>query len=257
MDIGYTLSGLLVGFIVGLTGVGGGSLMTPILVLFFGFSPAVAVGTDLLYASITKAGGCWVLARKGNVQWNVALRLGAGSIPASIITVLVMKAAGIHGKSTLITTTLGVALILTSIAILFKEQLRDYARRRTSHLPDWSERRVAIVTVLMGVILGILVTISSVGAGALGTAMLFFLYPRMPIIQIVGTDIVHAVPLTAVAGIGHATMGTVDWTLLGSLLIGSLPGIYIGSNVASRIPEKYLRPALATMLVLIGGKLVL
>jgi uncharacterized membrane protein YfcA len=231
--------------------------MTPILVLFFGFSPAVAVGTDLLYASITKSGGGWVHARKGNVRWKIALLLGAGSVPAAIVTVLVLKAVGVQGKSTLITSTLGVALILTSMAILFKERLRDYARLRTGHLPPWSDRTVAWVTVVMGVVLGVLVTISSVGAGALGTAMLFFVYPRLSIIEIVGTDIVHAVPLTAVAGIGHAAIGTVDWGLLGSLLLGSLPGIYVGSHVASHIPEKYLRPALAAMLILIGGKLVL
>jgi uncharacterized membrane protein YfcA len=179
-----------------------------------------------------------------------------GSLPAAVITIFVMQALGVHGKSGLITSTLGVALILTSLAILFKERLRDFARERTSHLPAWNARTVAIVTVVMGVVLGVLVTISSVGAGALGTAMLFFLYPKMPIRQIVGTDIVHAVPLTAVAGIGHAVFGTVDWHLLGSLLVGSLPGIYIGSHVASHIPEKILRPVLAGMLILIGGKLV-
>jgi uncharacterized membrane protein YfcA len=181
-----------------------------------------------------------------------------GSIPASIVTVAVLKTyvPDIKQMSTLITSMLGVALILTAGALLFKDSLRDYARRNLSHLPKWSDRTVSIVTVVMGLVLGVLVTISSVGAGALCAAMLFFLYPRMTAVQIVGTDIVHAVPLTAVAGLGHVALGSVNWILLGSLLIGSLPGIYFGSHLAARIPERVLRPTLAAMLVLIGGKLV-
>jgi uncharacterized membrane protein YfcA len=256
MDIGYTIAGLLVGFVVGLTGVGGGSLMTPLLMIVFHVPAAFAVGTDLLYASITKAGGSVVHGRKGNVNWRVVLMMGAGSIPAAVITVFTLKAFALEGKSTLITTTLGIALILTAAAILFKNKLRDYAKSRNSLRAEWSERRTAVVTVITGVVLGVLVTISSVGAGALGTVALFFLYPRFSTVQIVGTDIAHAVPLTAGAGIGHAAIGTVDWTLLGSLLLGSLPGIYIGSHIASHIPERVLRPALAGMLVLIGGKLI-
>ncbi len=258
MDVVYTVSGLVVGFIVGMTGVGGGSLMTPLLVLLFGISPATAVGTDLLYAAITKAGGSWVHARKGNVNWRVALWLGAGSLPASVLTIAALNVLALdtHALSTLIKTTLGVALLLTALALLFNERLRDYARQRWGHRPAWSKRTVSIVTLLTGIVLGIIVTISSVGAGAVGTAALFFLYPGMSVVQIIGTDIVHAVPLTLVAGLGHASLGTVDWKLLGSLLIGSLPGIYLGSHLAARVPEKVLRPTLAGMLVLIGGKLV-
>ncbi len=258
MDLAYTTAGLVVGFIVGLTGVGGGSLMTPLLVLFFGITPAVAVGTDLLYASITKAGGSWVHSRKGSVDWKVVGLMAAGSLPASGITVFVLKylELDIHALSTLITTVLGVALILTAGALMFKEQLRAFAQRRTAHLAPWSERKIGVVTIITGVVLGILVTISSVGAGALGTAALFFLYPRFSTVQIVGTDIAHAVPLTAIAGVGHIALGGVDWSLLISLLLGSLPGIYLGSTIAARIPERVLRPSLATLLILIGGKLV-
>jgi len=259
MDLMYTLSGLLVGFIVGLTGVGGGSLMTPLLVLVFGISPGVAVGTDLLYAAITKSGGTWVHARKGNVKWKVAGLLALGSLPASVLTTLTLKQLNLDTKafSSLITSTLGVALILTAIALLFKDRFRDYARQKLSDRPAWSPRTISVVTVVTGVVLGVIVTISSVGAGAVGTAALFFLYPQLPVVQIVGTDILHAVPLTLVAGIGHATsLGTVNWSLLVSLLIGSLPGIYLGSHLASRVPEQVLRPTLAGMLVLIGGKLV-
>ncbi|MBI3898944.1 MAG: sulfite exporter TauE/SafE family protein [Gammaproteobacteria bacterium] len=259
MDPLYTVSGFAVGFIVGLTGVGGGSLMTPLLVLLFGVSPAVAVGTDLLYASITKAGGSWVHARRGNVDWRIVGLLAAGSLPAAILTTVALRYFNFDTKtlSALITTTLGVALILTALALVFKERLRNYARRRLSHRPSWSQQKISVVTVITGVFLGIVVTVSSVGAGAVGTAALFFLYSRLSVTQIVGTDIVHAVPLTLVAGLGHASLGTVDWNLLISLLIGSLPGIYLGSHISSRIPESILRPTLAGMLILIGGKLVL
>lgn len=258
MDFGYTLAGLIVGFVVGLTGVGGGSLMTPLLVLLYGINPAVAVGTDLLYAAITKAGGSWVHSRRGSVNWKVVGLLAAGSVPASIATTLLLKvlAPDTRQLSGLITGTLGVALILTAMGIVFKENIRAYAKKRWGHRPAWSTRTVSLVTFGMGLILGVLVTVSSVGAGVVGTVMLFFLYPRMTTVQIIGTDIAHAVPLTAVAGLGHATLGTVDWTLLGSLLVGSLPGIYVGSNLAAKIPDRVLRPALAGMLVLIGGKLV-
>lgn len=259
MDLAYTFSGLIVGFIVGLTGVGGGSLMTPLLVLLFGVSPAVAVGTDLLYAAVTKSGGTWVHARKGNVNWKIAGLLAVGSLPASVLTALTLKHLNLdtHVLSTLITSTLGVALILTAIALLFKERFREYARRKLAHRPAWSPKAIRTVTVATGVVLGVIVTISSVGAGAVGTAALFFLYPQLSVVQIVGTDILHAVPLTLVAGLGHASLGTVDWKLLVSLLIGSLPGIYFGSHLASRIPERVLRPTLAGMLILIGGKLAL
>ena len=258
MDLAYTAAGLAVGFIVGLTGVGGGSLMTPLLVLVFGISPAIAVGTDLLYAAITKAGGTWVHAMRKTVNWRVAGLLAIGSLPASVATTLALKslAPDVTELSTLITTMLGVALILTAGALLFKDKLRELSRQRASHHEGWSKRTTSIVTVLMGVVLGVLVTISSVGAGALGAAMLFFLYPRLTSVQIVGTDIVHAVPLTAVAGLGHVALGSVDYSLLGSLLLGSLPGIYLGSHLAAKIPERVLRPTLAGMLVLIGGKLV-
>lgn len=258
MDMAYTISGLVVGFIVGLTGVGGGSLMTPLLVLIFGISPAVAVGTDLLYAAITNVGGAWGHTRKGNVNWKVAGWLALGSIPASILTTVALKYASFDTRvfSTVITSTLGVALILTALALLFKEKLRDYARRKLSHKPVWSHRTVSMVTLVSGIVIGVIVTISSVGAGAVGTAALFFLYPQFSAVQIIGTDILHAVPLTLTAGLGHAALGTVDWTLLASLLIGSLPGIFFGSQIAAHIPERVLRPTLAGMLVLIGGKLV-
>lgn len=257
MDLAYTLSGFVVGCIVGLTGVGGGSLMTPLLVLIFHVNPATAVGTDLLYASITKVGGSWAHARRSTVEWKIVGLLALGSVPAALITVLVLRNIGVDHKhfTAVITTTLGVALILTALALLFKEKLQSLAKQHDTD--TLHTKRLKIATVAVGIILGILVTVSSVGAGALGVVALFFLYPRIPTVRIVGTDIAHAVPLTAVAGIGHATMGNVDFILLGSLLLGSLPGIYLGSVLANKIPERVLRPILASMLMLIGGKFVL
>ncbi len=256
MDILYTLSGFAVGAIVGLTGVGGGSLMTPLLVLLFGVHPATAVGTDRLYAALTKAGGTVAHGRKGHIDWQVTGRLALGSIPAAAITIWVLsqlpKGSNVIGG--IVSHGLGFALMLTALAILFGRRLRDYAAKH-----DESRLRqccLGKITVVVGAILGVLVTISSVGAGALGVAALFFLYPKLPTVKIVGSDVAHAVPLTLVAGLGHWLLGGVDWALLGSLLLGSLPGIWLGSHVSSKVPEHILRRILASMLVLIGGKLV-
>ncbi|MEK7322236.1 MAG: sulfite exporter TauE/SafE family protein [Pseudomonadota bacterium] len=258
MDWGYTLSGLLVGILVGLTGVGGGSLMTPLLVFVFGIPPVKAVGTDLLFAAITKSGGVWIHSRLQTIEWRIVGLLAAGSVPASLLTTYGLQQIGVHNErlNTIITTALGFALILTSIALLFKGEFQQLGRRLSGQkLSAWKEWRW-VVTVIAGIILGVLVTLTSVGAGALGAAILFFLYPGLPTVRIVGTDIAHAVPLTAVAGLGHLHMGTVDFVLLGSLLLGSLPGIYLGSRLSHRVPEKVMRPILASMLMLIGVKFV-
>jgi hypothetical protein len=217
----------------------------------------VAVGTDLLYAAITKAGGTLAHGMKGTVDWAITRRLAAGSIPAAALTLLLVghfAPGGIGGAAALIKTSLGVALLLTALAIVFRKQIQAYALRHTGGQEN--PRRTAILTVITGAVLGILVSISSVGAGALGVSALFFLYPRLPTLRIVGSDIAHAVPLTLVAGIGHWFLGSVDWSLLGSLLIGSLPGIWLGSHISTRVPDRVLRPILATMLVLVGSKLI-
>lgn len=256
MDLGYTLAGFAVGAVVGMTGVGGGSLMTPLLVLFFGISPATAVGTDLLYAAITKAGGTAVHAARGNVDWRITAHLAAGSLPAAALTLYALSLARIDGRSLshLISGVLGAALLLTATALILKQPLQRYAAGR---LPEgWLQSWAGPATVAAGVTLGILVSLSSVGAGALGAAVLFFLYPRLPAVRVVGSDLAHAVPLTLLAGGGHWLLGGVDWSLLASLLLGSLPGIYLGSHVALRMPERLLRSVLATLLVAIGGKLV-
>ena len=256
MDWLYTISGFAVGFIIGLTGVGGGSLMTPLLVLVFGIVPSTAVGTDLLYAAITKLGGVWVHGRRSNVDWKIVGLLASGSLPASLLTVWALKKYALETASfnSLITTTLGFALILTALVLVFREQLQKFVKHHAGEL--WHERHPLPATIAIGLLLGVLVTISSVGAGALGVAALTFLYPRLPAVKIVGTDIAHAVPLTAVAGLGHMSLGTVDLMLLASLILGSLPGIYLGSHLSVKIPEQVLRQILASMLVLIGGRLV-
>jgi uncharacterized protein len=251
----YTLAGLGVGFIVGLTGVGGGSLMTPLLVMGFGMAPSTAVGTDLLYAALTKSGGTWVHWKRGNVDWKIAGWLACGSLPASLGTLWFLKKYVVNTPAleTLISTTLGVALLATAAALLLRGRVGKRRPAQYTPVPPEPRRTATVVT---GVCLGVLVTLSSVGAGALGTVALIVLYPRLLPVKVVGTDIVHAVPLTLVAGIGHLYLGTVDFVLLARLLAGSLPGIWLGSHLASRMPTGVLRPILACMLALIGGRLV-
>jgi uncharacterized membrane protein YfcA len=263
MDAGFIVSGFVVGLLVGITGVGGGALMTPLLIFGFGIAPAVAVGTDLLFAALTKAGGVWVHARQATVDWHVVRRLAAGSLPAAALTLVVLDGFDTHSAQAerFITTTLGVALILTAAALLWRRRLqetlienRDSSNGGAGHREDG--RRTRIATVVAGVVLGVVVTLTSVGAGALGAAVLFWLYPRLRARQVVGTDLAHAVPLTALAGLGHWQLGTVDLMLLGMLLVGSLPGIYLGSRISGHLPERWLRPALATLLLLIGFRMV-
>ncbi|MFJ3448113.1 MULTISPECIES: sulfite exporter TauE/SafE family protein [Pseudomonas] len=259
MDVGsfgFTIAGLVVGFIVGMTGVGGGSLMTPIL-LWFGISPATAVGTDLLYAAITKASGVWVHGRNKNIDWKITGWLSLGSVPAAALTLWFLSTlhTDTSALNAVIKQGLAVVLILTALAILFKSRLQAFASKHAGDHYHLSDRTLNILTVVTGVILGVMVTLTSIGAGALGTVALFLLYPFLVTRRLVGTEIAHAVPLTLVAGLGHAGMGNMDWSLLGYLLLGSLPGIYLGSHLTGRISDRVLRPCLAAMLLLIGYKL--
>ncbi len=251
----YSASGFGVGLLVGLTGVGGGSLMTPLLVLLFGIHPATAVGTDLLYAAITKSGGTFVHHWNKAVDWQVTGRLALGSVPATALTIFGLSALDAHAGnvSGLISTTLGGALILTAITLIFRRFILESFAKRVGEL---SPRLTLNLTIATGAVLGVLVSLSSVGAGALGVTALLMLYPRLPVVRIVGSDIAHAVPLTLCAGIGHWALGDVDMALLLSLILGSLPGIAIGSHLASRIPEKVLRIVLASTLVVVGGRLI-
>ena len=251
----YVASGLAVGVLVGLTGVGGGSLMTPLLILLFGIHPTTAVGTDLLYASATKTVGTGVHGFKRTVQWGIVWRLALGSVPATAITLWVLSQQAKHAASInpLITTALGWALIATAIAILFRKTIVDFVLKRTGELEPG---RVTWLTVLLGAILGVLVSLTSVGAGALGMTVLLILYPKMDVAKLVGSDIAHAVPLTLLAGLGHWMIGGVDWGLLVSLLCGSIPGIIIGSLLAARTPDGVLRPLLAGTLALVAVKML-
>lgn len=254
MEWAYAVSGLLVGALVGLTGVGGGALMTPLLVLGFGVAPATAVGTDLVYAAVTKSVGAWAHARRHTVDWRLAGRLALGSVPAALLTLVFLRWRGLDGglRDSVIHGALGVALILTAGALLLRERLRLFAREHARR--DGGQRHG--LAFLVGLVLGTFVALTSVGAGALGIVALFFLYPRLAAARIVGTDIAHATALAAVAGLGHASLGTVDLSLLGGLLLGSLPGICLGSYLAGVFPERVLRTVLAGALMLVGARLV-
>jgi uncharacterized membrane protein YfcA len=256
-EISYVIAGLAVGFIVGLTGVGGGSLMTPIL-LYFNVPATTAVGTDLLYAAFTKAGGVVVHQRQKNIDWRITRILAMGSVPAAFATLAAMHYIGFSSGKVdgLIRNTLGVMLIFTAAVIIFKQPLISYSHKRDFFLMRLDERTRDIATLITGLVLGVVVTLTSIGAGALGTMALFMLFPLMTTSRLVGTEIAHAVPLTLIAGLGHAGFGNVNWELLINLLMGSLPGIYVGSRLSGTIPDKALRPALALMLVYAGGKLV-
>jgi len=252
----YTLSGLAIGMLVGFTGVGGGSLMTPLLVLLFGIHPATAVGADLLYAGLTKISGTAVHGWNGAIDWRIARRLAAGSAPAAGLTLIALGWLGQDSKaaSQFITTTLGFALLVTAVTLVFRAWLLAKVADRLEKLND---RQIRLLTVALGAALGVLVSISSVGAGAIGVTALLMLYPKLPTVKIVGSDIAHAVPLTLIAGAGHWFIGSIDWPLLGSLLLGSIPGIAIASQLASRIPERVLRPILAGTLALVGARLAM
>jgi uncharacterized membrane protein YfcA len=250
-DPRYVVSGFVVGALVGLTGVGGGSLMTPLLVLLFRFHPGTAVGTDLLYASATKAVGTAVHGASRTVDWLIVGRMALGSVPAAILSLYFLYALGVHGVSAakLISVTLGFALMLTAVTLVFRNRIVAFVGSR---FPEPSPKTTAYLTTVLGAALGVLITLSSVGAGAIGVTVLILLYPRLATGRIVGTDIAHAVPLTLIAGLGHWWLGTVNFGLLGSLLTGSIPGIVIGSAFAARAPDKVLRPLLAATLMLVG-----
>jgi uncharacterized protein len=259
-ELPIIFAGFFVGLIVGLTGVGGGSLMTPILIFFFGVKPYMAVGTDLLFAAFTKAGGTLSLARQKLVPWRVVGLLSAGSLPAALITLATLHRMGpeTEGVQSIMTQTLGIALLLTAAAMLYKAA-RGKVLPRTLNTGDldlatrahhWS------LPVVFGAVIGTLVTLTSVGAGAIGVSVLLLLFPLLPLPRIVAADIAYAVPLTLVAGMGHASLGSVDWPLLGKLLLGSLPGIYIGTRLMRHTPERVVRSLLSLLLAYAGTKLI-
>jgi hypothetical protein len=250
----YALSGFAVGLLVGMTGVGGGALMTPILIMLFGVHPATAVGTDLLYAAATKTGGSLVHGFARSIDWRVVGRLASGSIPATILTLTALSLFNLSGEAarSLITLVLSAALFVSAFVLVFGGSIVSAYRERVAELDP---HRTTVNTVMVGAVLGCLVSISSVGAGAIGVIALVMLYPQLPMAKIVGSDIAHAVPLTLIAGLGHWMMGSVNWAIIGSLLAGSLPGIFVGSYFAIRIPERALRLVLATMLFVVATRI--
>ena len=263
-DFAFILAGFAVGLIVGLTGVGGGSLMTPVLIFVFGVKPNLAVGTDLLFAAFTKLGGTLGLARQRLVPWRVVALLCAGSIPAALLSLWALKTLGPASNEAqrIMTTTLGFTLLLTAAATLYKVMAFSKPRQ-TSAVPRGADAQAPLrprhwsLPVLLGAVIGTLVTFTSVGAGAIGVTVLLLVYPLLPLPRIIGADIAYAVPLTLLAGLGHATLGSVDWPLLALLLAGSLPGIWLGSRLVSRTPERLIRSALSVLLAWAGAKLVL
>ena len=261
----FILAGVLVGFCVGITGVGGGSLMTPILISLFRIEPHIAIGTDLLYAAISKFCGSMVHAKKLNIVWPIVLWLALGSVPASFITHWVLDnylSSSTHYKA-ILTMVLGFMLTITGLSIVFRSRIEKFFANFRAENQDFHEannfniegKRTYVV--IMGIVLGVFVTLSSVGAGAFGIMALILMFPNLPMIRIIGSDVVHAVLLTSVAGFAHMTSGNVDFHLLGWLLVGSIPAIVVGTLISSKMPEKMIRKVLGITLFALGINFIL
>lgn len=258
IDTSYAIAGALTGFVVGLTGVGGGALMTPILLLVFGISPATAIATDLWFAAITKVFGAVIHNKAGQVDWIVVRRLWIGSLPVALLTVFVVSLGYHVGRVAWLTTAIGVVVIVTAIGMIFSPGLLAKARARRLGDPEKFKAVQPPLTVMAGMILGLLVALTSVGAGALGSVMMLFLYPlRLTPHRLVATDIVHAIPLAVVSGTGYLFAGMVNWTMLLSLLAGSIPAVALGSLLARRVPGRQVQIALAVVLLMAGAKVIL
>jgi uncharacterized membrane protein YfcA len=256
MLLTYVVSGFAVGLLVGMTGVGGGSLMTPLLTLLFGVPPSVAVGTDLAFAAVTKSAGTFTHRLRGTVRWDIVRRLCVGALPAAVLATLGLKHYGALDQQIgqLIRYSIAGSVLLTVTALLFKTHMLAWITAKPSR--QLHGRTLVLATVAAGALLGTLVTVSSIGAGAIGATLLVMLYPRMSSAEVAGTDIAYAVPLTAIAAFGHWWLGSIDWQLLASLLVGSVPGITLGSWAARAVPERFLRGLLACTLTGVAAKLI-
>jgi uncharacterized membrane protein YfcA len=256
MDLSFVISGFAVGLLVGMTGVGGGSLMTPLLTLLFGVSPAVAVGTDLAFASLTKGVGTFTHRLRGTVHWDIVGRLCLGALPAAVLASLALQHFGTLNKEIgqVIRYTIAGSVLLTVVALLFKRKMLAWINAHPER--QLQGRALSIATIVSGAVLGTLVTISSIGAGAIGATLLVMLYPRLTSAEVAGTDIAYAVPLTAIAAVGHWWLGSINWPLLLTLLVGSLPGITLGAYAARAVPERLLRGLLALTLIAVATKLI-
>ncbi|HEX7390531.1 MAG TPA: sulfite exporter TauE/SafE family protein [Acidiphilium sp.] len=259
MPLAFVTAGFVVGILVGLTGVGGGSIMTPLLVLVFAIHPSAAIGTDLLFAAITKTAGTLVHGANHTVDWRVVRLMASGSLPGAVFALLVLDRIGVHGHAAneLSIVLLGVMLVVAAISLALKPWLNRHRKPRERGPSRAASPALTIApTVALGLVLGITVTLSSVGAGALGTVALIYLYPDLPISRIVGSDIAHAVALTLVAGLGRLWLHSIDFGMLGALLAGSIPGIVIGSMLVRKAPEQVLRIALAIILCFVGLRML-
>ena len=256
MLLSYVVSGFAVGLLVGMTGVGGGSLMTPLLTLLFGVPPSVAVGTDLAFASITKTAGTITHRVRGTVRWDIVRHLCMGALPAAVAAALALKHFGALNAEIgqMIRYSIAGSVLLTVTALLFRKQMMAWVTAKPSR--QLQGRALTIATIVAGLVLGTLVTISSIGAGAIGATILVMLYPKLTPAEVAGTDIAYAVPLTAIAAFGHWWLGSIDWTLLLTLLIGSVPGITLGAFAARAVPERFLRALLAVTLTTVAAKLI-
>ncbi len=256
MTFSYIICGFFVGILIGLTGVGGGSLMTPLLTIIFGINPSVAIGTDLVFSTITKSAGTFVHKLKSTVHWEIVKLFCIGAIPSSIITIFLIKYyISISDQINLILSYLiSFSVLLTAFSVIFRNKIKVLVGKNKSY--QLSGKNLTIMTIISGIFLGFLVTISSIGAGAIGATVLIILYPKLTASEIAGTDLAYAVPLTAVASVGHWWIGTINWSLLILLLFGSIPGIILGSLMSKSIPENFLRTILAAVLVIVAVKVV-
>ncbi len=275
MDYRISLVGLLIGFLVGLTGMGGGSLLAPIMILFFRIPPVWAVGTDIAYSTVTKALGSVIHIRQKNVNFKVALWLACGSVPATLLSVGLVQYIRKHYGAVVngvILHALGFTLVLVAVMLVLKPFIMRYFNQRrlekqkqealsgeissTERSKNWEKRYRPIVTAMVGAVVGFLVGLTSVGSGTLIIVSIAFLFPRLTSKELVGTDIFQAFMLLASGAIAYIVAGTINWPIVGMLLIGSLPGVYLGSKSSKFIPERYMRPVLATVLAVSGLKLI-
>ena len=275
MDFRYSLAGLFVGILIGLTGMGGGSLLAPILILFFHVPPVWAVSTDLAYSTVTKAVGSIFHIREKHVNFKVAFWLACGSVPATFISVLlvqyVRKHYG-HFINGFIIQAIGCVLILVAVLLFFRPYILRFSEKRsletqkqealsskvvaTVNAKPWERFYRPLLTVLIGAFVGFLVGLTSVGSGTLVIVSIVMLYPKLTAKELVGTDIFQGFMLVASGAIAYFFVGTINWTITGLLLIGSLPGVIIGSQLSKYIPNRFMRPVLAVVLAVSGFKLI-
>jgi len=252
----YIISGALVGLLVGMTGVGGGSLMTPLLTIIFGVAPTTAVGTDLAFAAITKGFGTAAHKLHGNVRWDIVRLLCIGSLTTAALSIFILKFAGPVSKdwNHLISISIGASVLLTAASLLMRTKILKWVQENPQYSPTGNALKFG--TILVGAVIGVLVTISSIGAGAIGATLILLLYPHLKAAEVAGTDIAYAVPLTALAGLGHWWLGNVHFDLLFGLLLGSVPAIWLGAKLSSVLSERATRTTLAGTLLLVGIKLI-